>query len=126
VISKTEVWDCKYAAFMGTTKPPAVDKIHGIEQSVKIPANGQLTWWYYAGTNDSPKYADQEVDLMSGSKTVYQCFKKLQNTKKWTKGTCDFSKYAGKTYDLVVGVNDNGYDKTYVYWYVDDFSLASK
>jgi hypothetical protein len=126
VVSNKEVYSCKYSAFAGTTSPPAVDKLHGIEQKVKIPTNGELTWWYYAGTNDSPKYADQEVDLMSGTKLVYQCWKKLIGTKKWTEGTCDLSKYAGKTYDLVLGVNDNGYDKTYVYWYVDDLSLATK
>jgi hypothetical protein len=125
-ISTKEVYTCKYSALMGTLTPPAVDKLHGIEQKVEIPTNGELTWWYYAGTNDSPKYADQEVDLMSGTTLVYQCFKKLSDTKKWTKGTCDLSKYAGKTYDLVLGVNDNGYDKTYVYWYVDDLSLATK
>ena len=111
---------------MGTTQPPAVDGLHGIEQSVKIPTNAELTWWYYAGTNDEPKYADQEVDLYSGGKQVYQCYKQLLDTKKWAEGSCDLSKYAGKTYDVVLGVNDNGYDKTYVYWYVDDLSLASK
>jgi hypothetical protein len=125
-ISKTEVWVCKYSAFMGTTSPPAVNGLHGIEQKVKIPTNATLTWWYYADTNDSPKYADDEVDLMSGTKLVDQCFKKLEKQKKWTKGTCNLSKYAGMTVDLVLGVNDNGYSKTYVYWYVDDLSLASK
>jgi hypothetical protein len=126
VISKTEVYSsCKYSAFAGTTKPPAVDKIHGIMQKVKIPTNGVLTFWYYGDSDDEIKYADNEVDLMSGTKLIDQCFKKLITTKKWTKGTCNLSKYAGKTYDLVLGVNDNGYDKTYIYWYVDDVSLAS-
>lgn len=124
-ISNKETWDCKYAALMGTTKPPAVDGLHGIEQKVTIPSGGKLTWWYYAGSNDEAKYADDEVDLQSGGKTVYQCFKKLEKTTKWTQGTCDLSKYAGKQYDLVFGVNDNGYAKTYVYWYVDDISLTS-
>lgn len=126
VISKMEVYQCKYSAFAGTTSPPAVDKLHGIKQKVTIPKNATLTWWYYAGSNDMIKYADDEVDLYSGTTLIDQCFKKLVTTKKWTKGTCDLSKYAGKTYDLVLGVNDNGYDKTYVYWYVDDLSLATK
>lgn len=125
-ISKTEIYgSCKYSAFAGTTKPPAVTKIHGISQKVKIPTNGVLTFWYWGDSDDNIKYADNEVDLMSGTTLIDQCFKKLVTTKKWTKGTCNFSKYAGKTYDLVLGVNDNGYDKTYIYWYVDDISLAS-
>lgn len=125
VISKQEVWDCKYAAFAGTTKPPSVDGLHGIAQKVKIPPKAILTWWFYGDSNDEIKYADDEVDLMSGDKIVAMCFKKLVTTKKWTKGTCNLSKYAGKTFDLTLGVYDNGYAKTYVYWYVDDLSLAS-
>ncbi len=58
-------------------------------------------------------------------KVVFQCFKKLVTNKTWTQGSCNLSKYAGKTYDLVLGVNDNGYSKTFVYWYVDDLSLAT-
>jgi hypothetical protein len=123
VISKKEVWDCPYAAFMGTTKPPAVNGLHAIEQSVKIPPKATLTFWYYGSSNDEPKYGDQEVDLQLNGKTVYQCFKSLVKTKKWTMGKCSLSKYAGKTYELVLGVNDNGYSKTYVDWYVDDLSL---
>jgi hypothetical protein len=126
VISKTEVKDCPYSAFMGTTSKPAVDGLHGIEQKVKIPTKAKLTWWYYADSDDEIKYANQEVDLMSGKTLVYQCFKKLVTSKKWEKGTCDLSKYAGKTYDLVLGVDDNGYSETYVYWYVDDISLTGK
>ena len=124
-ISKTEVYSaCKYSAFAGTTKPPAVDKLHGVSQKVTIPKNGVLTWWYWGDSNDSIKYADDEVDLVSGGKIVYMCFKKLITTKKWTKGTCNLSKYAGKAYDLTLGVYDNGYTKTYIYWYVDDVSLS--
>jgi hypothetical protein len=125
VISKAEVWDCKYSAFAGTTKKPAVDKLHGISQKVMIPKNGVLTWWYYGDSDDTIQYADDEVDLMSGGEIIDMCFKKLVKTKKWTKGSCNLSKYAGKTYDLTLGVNDNGYYKTYIYWYVDDLSLAS-
>jgi hypothetical protein len=126
VISKKEVWDCSYSAFAGTTKPPAVNGLHGIKQSVKIPKKAKLTWWYYGGSNDSAKYADDEVDLVSNGKTVYQCYKSFVKSKTWIEGTCDLSKYAGKTYDLQLGVNDNGYTKTYIYWYVDDLSLSSK
>jgi hypothetical protein len=57
---------------------------------------------------------------------VYQCFKKLISNEEWKLGTCDLSKYAGKTYDLLFAVNDNGNSKTYVYRYVDDFYLAPK
>jgi hypothetical protein len=124
VISKKEKWDCPYSVFMGTTSPPAVNGLFGIEQSVKIPAKAKLTWWYYADSNDEIKYGNQEVDLESGGKIVYQCFKELETTKKWTQASCDLSKYAGKTYDIVLGVDDNGYDKTYVYWYVDNISLT--
>jgi hypothetical protein len=124
VISKTEKDKCPYSAFMGSTKPPAVNGLFGIEQSVKIPAKAKLTWWYYADSDDEAKYASDQVDLESGGKVVATCFKELETSKKWTKGSCDLSKYAGKTYDIVLGVDDNGYDKTYVYWYVDDVSLT--
>ncbi len=125
VISTREVWDCIHSAFMGTTEPPAVDGLFGIEQSAKIPAKAKLTWWYYGDSDDEAKYASQQVDLMSDGKVVDTCFKELVKTKKWTQGTCDLSKYAGDTYDIVLGVDDNGYDKTYVYWYIDDVILTS-
>jgi hypothetical protein len=124
VISTAEVYGCKYSAYAGTDSPPAVTKLHGISQKVTIPTNGELTWWYYGGSDDEIKYADDEVDLYSGTTLVYQCFKKLITTKKWTEGKCSLGKYAGKAYDLVLGVNDNGYSKTYIYWYVDDLSLS--
>lgn len=124
VISKKEVWDCPYSVFMGTTAPPAVNGLFGIEQSVKIPAKAKLTWWYYADSNDEIKYGNQEVDLMSDGKIVDTCYKELVKTKKWAQGSCDLSKYAGKTYDIVLAVDDNGYSKTYVYWYIDDLSLT--
>jgi hypothetical protein len=123
-ISKTEKYECPYSVFMGTTGPPAVDGLFGIEQSVKIPAKAKLTWWYYADSDDEAQYASQQVDLESNGKVVATCFKKLVTTKKWTLGSCDLSKYAGKTYDIVLGVDDNGYSKTYVYWYIDDLSLT--
>ncbi len=123
VISTKEKHGCPYSVFMGTTGPPAVDGTFGIEQSVKIPTKATLTWWYYADTDDEPEYASQLVELLSGTKVVDTCFKELYKTKKWTQGTCDLSKYAGKTYDIVLAVKDNGYSKTFVYWYVDDLSL---
>jgi hypothetical protein len=124
-ISTTETYESdKYSAFMGTTSPPAVDGLHGIEQKVTIPSQASLTWWYYAGSDDEIKYADQEVDLYKGKTLVYQCFKELETNEEWTEGSCDLSKYAGEKLDLVFGVNDNGYDKTYVYWYIDNVSLA--
>lgn len=124
VISKKQTWDCPYSAFMGTTAPPAVNGTFGIEQSVKIPAKAKLTWWYYADTNDEPKFASQLVELTTSTgKVVDTCFKELYKTKTWTQGTCDLSKYAGKTYDVTLAVKDNGYSKTFVYWYVDDLSL---
>jgi hypothetical protein len=124
VVSKKEKWDCPtYSALMGTTSPPAPDGLFGIEQSVKIPAKAKLTWWYYAGSDDEAKYASQQVNVMSGKTLVHQCFKELETSKKWTEASCDLSKYAGKTYDIEFAVDDNGYSKTYDYWYVDDISL---
>jgi hypothetical protein len=71
VVSKKEKWDCPtYSAFMGTTSPPAVDGLFGIEQSVKIPAKAKLTWWYYADSDDEAKYASDQVDIESGGKVI--------------------------------------------------------
>jgi phospholipase C len=122
----TNKYNCgTHSAFMGTTSPPSVNGLHGLEQSVLIPSGALLTWWWLGGSNDKIQYGDQEVDLINSSgKIVYQCYKELQTSSSWVQQSCDLSAYAGQTLNVAFGVNDNGYDKTYVYWYVDDVSLT--
>jgi phospholipase C len=114
-----------HSAFMGTTAPPAPNGLHGIAQSVTVPASGSLDFWYMGGTNDTTQYADQEADLTDSSgRVVFQCMKTLVNTTTWTEKRCDVSAYAGRTLNVTFGVNDNGYFSAYVYMYVDQVTLT--
>ena len=62
----------KGSAFMGSTKPPAVDGLYGIAQTVKVPADGKLSFWYSAETNDLIKYGDidQNVEMSPGDTLI--------------------------------------------------------
>lgn len=114
-----------HSAFMGNKVAPAVNGLHGVQQSVTIPSGGSLSFWYRGGSNDTIQYADQEADLIDASGTVVdQCMKVLVTTTTWTQQTCDVSAYAGQTLNVAFGVNDNGYSRAYVYMYVDDVSLT--
>jgi hypothetical protein len=114
----------KWSAFMGTSAPPAVKGLHGISQSVKVPADGKLTFWFSGASNDQIKYGDQEVDVEIGGKIVDTCYKELITNTAWKEGKCSLTKYANQTITLVFGVYDNGYSKSFVDWFIDDVSLT--
>jgi len=114
---------CKHAAFAGTSKPPAPNGFWGVSQSVKVPTNGKLTWWFKGASDDELQYGQQLVNIVSGGKTT-ACYKELKTTKSWTAGSCSLKSYGGKTVTIEFGVFDNGYDKTYNDWYVSDISLT--
>jgi hypothetical protein len=117
---------CKGSAFMGTTKNPAPNGFWGVSQTLKVTPAGKLSWWFWGASTDSLKYGDQEVDVVMNGKIVYTCYKQLITNPKtaWKLGTCSLKKYAGKTVSIQFGVYDNGYSKTYDYWYVSDVSLT--
>ncbi|MBV8375087.1 MAG: hypothetical protein JO302_06215 [Candidatus Eremiobacteraeota bacterium] len=114
---------CKKAVFAGTKKSPAPNGFWGVSQSVKVPSNGKLTWWYKGGSDDMLQYGQQLVNIVSGGKTT-ACYKKLTTTKNWALGSCSLKSFGGKTVTIEFGVFDNGYSKTYDDWYVSDISLT--
>lgn len=117
--------NCKHAAFAGTTKPPAPNGFWGVSQTVKVPKNGKLTWWFWGASDDMIQYGQQEVNIVDGKKST-SCYKKLvtNSSKDWKEGTCSLKSYAGKNVTIELGVFDNGYSKTYDDWYISDVSVT--
>jgi hypothetical protein len=114
----------KYSAYMGTSAPPAIDGVGGIEQKVTVPKNGELSWWYYGKSDDAVKYAHDVVNVIEG-KTSTTVWTNFVTSGKWTEAKVSLAKYAGKSVSLEFAVSDNGYDKTYIEQYIDDVSLVA-
>ncbi|MBV8198661.1 MAG: hypothetical protein JO263_11025, partial [Candidatus Eremiobacteraeota bacterium] len=124
-IVTTKAHSGSHSAFMGTTSPPAVNGLHGLKQAVTIPTGGVITFWYQGSSDDTIQYADQEADITdSKGNVVQQCYRALKTTSTWTQASCDVSALAGQKLNVLFGVNDNGYDGSYVNWYIDDVSLS--
>jgi subtilase family serine protease len=129
-ISTAQAQSGSYSAFMGTLAPPEVNGYAGICQYVTIPANGQLTFYVYQGSNEGQlgygtTYAWQEGDLLdSNGDSVDNFYTTVNNTNGWQKMTVNLAAYAGSSYYLYFGVYGDGYNKTYVYQYVDSVSWS--
>jgi hypothetical protein len=129
VVSTQHYTGDKYSGFMGSTSDPAVNGPHGMQQTVTVPKKGELTFWHEGNSTDEPKYGYYEVDVYNGKKKLETCYggSGHSDTKLgWKLGKCSLAKYAGKSVTLEFYVDDNGYAKAYVNWYLDDVSLTSK
>jgi len=129
-ISTAQAYGSAYSAFMGTLSPPEVNGYAGICQWITVPANGQLTFYVYQGSNEGQlgygtTYAWQEADLLdSNGDSVDNFYTTVNNTGGWVEETVNLSAYAGNSYYLYFGVYGDGYDQTYVYQYVDAVAWA--
>jgi len=128
-VSSAQHWSpcTKYSGFMGTNAPPAVNGPHGLQQTVTVPKNGTLTLWHEGSSTDEAKYGYYEIDILNGTKKLGTCpgtGAGYSDTKLgWKKLTCSLAKYGGQKVTLQFYVNDNGYAKAYVNWYIDDVTL---
>jgi hypothetical protein len=126
-VTSTQHHSGKYSAMMGTTAPPAVNGPHGLEQTVTVPKNGVLSFWHEGNSTDEAKYGYYEVDIYSGKTKLGTCPETGPNFSDvklgWKKLTCSLAKYAGKKVTLEFYVDDNGYAKADVNWYIDDVTL---
>jgi cardiolipin synthase len=129
-VSTAEVYGGTYSALLGQTSKPEVDGNSSIYQTISIPSTATtatLTFWYYAGTNDTISYAYQEALIESSSGTVLATpLKVASNTKKWTQVTYSLNSYIGETVRLYFAVHGNGYSSDYVYMYLDNVSVTVK
>lgn len=127
-ISTAQTYGSAYSAFTGSLGPPEVNGYAGICQYVTVPANGQLTYYVYQGSNEAAMgygttYAGQVGYLLNSSGSVVDTFyTTVNNTNGWVKQTQNLSSYAGNSYYLYFGVYGDGYAGTYVYQYVDSIS----
>ncbi len=125
-ISTTRVHSGSYSDLNGATTTPEVNGYSGVCQQVTIPANGQLSFWVYEGTNDTLAYADQEADLLDASGNVVDAlYSEAASTNGWVQKSFDLSSYAGQTVWLFFGVYGNGWNSGYIYQYVDDVFLGA-
>jgi hypothetical protein len=103
-----------------------IDGDEGLCQSVKVPANGVLTFWVNALTTEtSTEFSYQEAEFLDDEgNTVRMLWQASAQTNGWAQKTVDVSAFAGQTLRLYFGVHGNGYAKTYTILYVDDVSLT--
>jgi hypothetical protein len=103
-----------------------IDGDEGLCQTVKVPANGVLTFWVYALTDEtSTEFSYQEAEFLDADgNTVKMLWQVSAQTNGWAKKTVDVSAFAGQTLSLYFGVHGNGYAKKYTILYVDDVSLT--
>ena len=115
-----------YSAVMGALSPPEVNGWSAIAQQVKVPSNGQLSFWVYQGSNEGTlgygtRYAWQAGYLLNSSGSILTTFyKTVNNTNGWVNYTINLSRYAGQTDYIYFGCYGDGYSQTYTYQYVDD------
>jgi len=126
-VSTAEVYSGSYSALLGKTTKPEVDGNSSIYQAISIPSTANqatLTFWYWAGCDDTITYAYQEalIENTAGA-TLATALKVASNTKTWTQVTYDLTSYKGKTIRIYLAVHGNGYSD-YVYMYVDDVSVS--
>ncbi len=127
-ISTKQTYGSAYSALTGSLAAPEVNGYAGICQNVTIPANAQLTFYVYQGSNEAQMgygttYAGQVAELLdSNGNTVDNFYTTVNNTNGWVKHTVNLSSYAGGSYLLYFGVYGDGYSQTYVYQYVDSIS----
>jgi cardiolipin synthase A/B len=127
-VSKAVVYAGAYSALLGQTSKPEVDGNSSIYQTIAIPSTATkatLSFWYYAGTNDTITYAYQEalIENTSGA-TLATPLKVASDTKKWTQVTYDLTSYVGETIRLYFAAHGNGYSSDYVYMYLDNVSVT--
>ncbi len=127
-VSTAVVYAGTYSALLGQTSKPEVDGNSSIYQTISIPSTATtatLTFWYYAGTNDTITYAYQEALIENSSGTTLATpLKVASNTKKWTQVTYSLNSYIGETVRLYFAVHGNGYSSDYVYMYLDNVSVT--
>ncbi len=115
-----------YSAVMGALSPPEVNGWSAIAQQVKVPSNGQLSFWVYQGSNEGTlgygtRYAWQAGYLLNSSGSILTTFyKTVNNTNGWVNYTINLGRYAGQTDYVYFGCYGDGYSQTYTYQYVDD------
>ena len=121
-----------YSAFMGSLAPPEISGWASVAQLVKVPTNGQLSFWVYQGSNEGQmgygtRYAWQAGYLLNQNGSILKTFYKTVNdTNGWVNYTVNLSSYAGQTDYLYFGCYGDGYNRTYVYQYVDDVAWTGQ
>ena len=129
-VSKAEVYAGTYSALLGQTSKPEVNGNSSIYQTISIPSTATtatLTFWYYAGTDDTISYAYQEALIQNTSGTTLATpLKVASNTKKWTQVTYSLNSYIGETIRVYFAVHGNGYSSDYVYMYLDNVSVTAQ
>jgi hypothetical protein len=129
-VTTAQAYQSTYSAFMGTLKAPEINGWASIAQAVTVPANGQLSFWVYQGSNEAQlgygtNYAWQAGYLLNSSGDILTTFyKTVNNTNGWVNYTVNLSAYAGQNDYIYFGCYGDGYSRTYVYQYVDDVSWA--
>jgi hypothetical protein len=127
-VSSAQAHRGRYSLRAGSTNRTSgqIDGDEGLCQSVKVPANGVLTFWVYALTNEtSTEYSYQEAEFLDAEgNTVKMLWQVSAQTNGWAQKTVDVSAFAGQTLSLYFGVHGNGYAKSYTILYVDDVSLT--
>jgi subtilase family serine protease len=124
-VTTAQAYQSTYSAFMGTLGPPEINGWASIAQLVTVPTNGQLSFWVYQGSNEGQlgygtRYAWQAAYLLNQSGSILKTFYKTVNNNGWINYTINLSAYAGQTDYIYFGCYGDGYNRTYVYQYVDD------
>jgi len=97
-----------------------------VQQTVTVPANGSLTYWWYMSSTDSKTYSHDslKVQVYSTSGTLLGTLKTRANTttrNSWVKDTLSLSAYAGQTVNLRFNAATNSTYPT-TFW-IDDVAL---
>ena len=125
-VSTARVHSGTYAGLDGS-ESAEVNGDSGLCQQVTVPANGQLTFWVYQGTNETDTtYAYQEADFLDANgNSLVNFYTNVNNTNGWQQLTFDASAYANQTVWIYFGVHGNGYSGNYIYQYIDDVAWAA-
>ena len=125
VVSNAQAHTGTYSALLGTVSGSEPLGDGSMYQQITVPASGgNLTFWYYPGSQDSLAFDWQDAYITDASGTILATiFHQCLNTQTWTQQTFDMTPYAGQTVRIEFLVHQDGFgDDTYMY--VDDVSLG--
>jgi hypothetical protein len=114
------------AARLGSTAPTNGDSV--MQQTVTVPANATLSFWYQAHCPDTLTYDQEQMQVRSTSgTTLVNVLNVCQNpaTPTWVQKTASLSGYAGQSVVLWFNSHDDNYPSDPTYTLFDDVAVTA-